>query len=71
MIAAFSFPPIVSIALAADTGMFMEQRWKLIELDSYLYSTHISVSDVLGDFRLYSDETNKFKILIPQGEFSS
>ncbi|KAH7860368.1 hypothetical protein Vadar_012647 [Vaccinium darrowii] len=42
VIAAFSFPPIVSIALAADT-------------------------DVLGDFRLYSDEANKFKILIPQG----
>lgn len=42
VIAAFSFPPIVSIALAADT-------------------------DVLGDFRLYSDEANKFKIMIPQG----
>ncbi|KAI8549241.1 hypothetical protein RHMOL_Rhmol06G0010900 [Rhododendron molle] len=40
IIAAFSFPPIVSIALA-DT-------------------------EVLGDFRLYSDEANKFKIMIPQ-----
>ncbi|KAI8549244.1 hypothetical protein RHMOL_Rhmol06G0010900 [Rhododendron molle] len=44
IIAAFSFPPIVSIALA-DT-------------------------EVLGDFRLYSDEANKFKIMIPQGDFS-
>ncbi|KAE9456808.1 hypothetical protein C3L33_11287, partial [Rhododendron williamsianum] len=40
IIAAFSFPPIVSIALAD--------------------------SEVLGDFRLYSDEVNRFKIMIPQ-----
>ncbi|PSS31157.1 PsbP domain-containing protein [Actinidia chinensis var. chinensis] len=40
LLAAFSFPPMVSLALA-DT-------------------------DVLGDFRLYSDEVNKFKIMIPK-----
>lgn len=26
------------------------------------------ISDVVGDFRVYVDDLNKFKILIPQGE---
>ncbi|GMP44391.1 hypothetical protein CsSME_00013340 [Camellia sinensis var. sinensis] len=40
VLAAFSFPPILSLALAD--------------------------SDTPGDFRLYADEANKFKIMIPQ-----
>ena len=68
--AASSFTPILSNA-SAETGMV-----SIIIIITFIFlrKKHYSlcepdiISDVLEGFRVYTDDVNKFKISIPQGE---
>lgn len=81
-IAAFSFPAIISSAKAfTENGAVLISHFHFLVDSTFLFSQILCLklscysnyilyqfSDVPENFRVYTDDVNKFKILIPQGE---